>query len=104
MFKKDERTVELYTRVGALMRIQKWIAGQIIIEGSKIMPSNESDRCIREINKFDAHFSDFMEEQMFKDHPRLSNAYLNAFYNGIECEEELKALVEAEVKRFEGVK
>ena len=104
MFKKKDRTVDLYTKVGALMRIQKWIADQIIIEGSKILPANETDRCMRELEKFSMHFSDFMEEQMFKDYPELSNAYLSVFYNGIECSNELNELVNSEAKRFEGVK
>ena len=104
MVNKKARSLELYMKVGALMRLKKEIENLIVIEGSKILPADESHRFIKQFNTVDAHLCDVMEEQMFSDYPELSNEYLNVFYNGIECTKEFDELINLEAKRFEGVK
>lgn len=85
MMVKKNRTIELYRRAGAGMRLLKCVAGQVLMDVSGVLSSPDQDRMMRAIGVIDQICSR-AEDNMFHDFPELSNDYLAAFYGDISDE------------------
>ena len=79
MMKKSERTIELYKKVGAEMKLFRALAGLLAIDISHVLLASDSDKFMRTLQRIDEARSR-AEDNMFHDHPELSNDYLAVFY------------------------
>ena len=95
MINKKERTLELYKLVGAEMRLFRTLGGNLAIHMSQVLLSTDTDKFMRVLQKIDEVRSR-AEDNMFHDHPEVSNDYLNVFYGDLKHEP--RTPVDAEVK------
>ena len=104
MFRQKDRTLDMYIKLGALMRMHKWLTGKLIVEGSKVLPKTEVDKYWNRLEQFDVHYSSLMEDKMFADYPELSNAFIHVFYGGFpnEHDDEAERLVSKEARDLLG--
>ena len=79
MINKKERTIELYKLVGAEMRLFRTLGGNLAIHMSQVLLSTDMDKFMRVLQKIDEVRSR-AEDNMFHDHPEISNEYLDVFY------------------------
>lgn len=97
MIYKKERTLDLYKEAGAEMRLFMALADILVLHISQVLLAPDTDKFLRAIQKIDEVRSR-AEDNMFHDHPELSNEYLDVFYgNFIEkprnaVDEEIRAL------------
>ena len=85
MINKKERTIELYKLVGAEMRLFRTLGGNLAIHMSQVLLSTDTDKFMRVLQKIDEVRSR-AEDNMFHDHPEVSNDYLNVFYGDLKHE------------------
>ena len=79
MINKKERTIELYKRIGAEMRLFRTLGGNLAIHMSQVLLSTDTDKFMRVLQMIDEVRSR-AEDNMFHDHPEISNEYLDVFY------------------------
>jgi pterin-4a-carbinolamine dehydratase len=97
MIYKKERTLDLYKEAGAEMRLFMALADILVLHISQVLLAPDTDKFLRAIQKIDEVRSR-AEDNMFHDHPEISNEYLDVFYgNFIEkprnaVDEEIRAL------------
>ena len=84
MIRAKDRTIDVYKRVGAEMRLLKSILSKVTVDVSKVLTATETDKIINELDKICLIFSK-AEENMFKDYPKLSNEYTDVFYGALNC-------------------
>jgi len=82
MLKKSERTLDLYMRAGAEMRLFKEARARLVVDVSKVLSASDQDVLMRALDKVDKICSR-TEENMFSDYPSLSNQYIDVFYGSI---------------------
>ena len=66
-----------------MMRLSKAVLTKLIVEISPVISAADQDRLISLENKINLICSK-AEDNMFRDHPELSNEYLDVFYGNIE--------------------
>ena len=81
MVQKNKRTINVYLQAGASARLYKEAARDI----SKVLPSADTDKLLKLLNRIDAICSK-AEDSMFRDHPDLSDEYLDTFYGDLRTE------------------
>lgn len=79
MLNRNERTVERYMEAGAEMRLYKSLGTRLAVDISCVLSAADQDKLIRALGKIDEICSK-AEDNMFHDHPELSNEYLDVFY------------------------
>ncbi len=79
MIRRQDRTVDEYMKAGAMMRLLKEIGSHTLVQGSRVMSASDSDKMMRVLDRIDQICSR-LEDNMFHDHPELSNDYLSVFY------------------------
>lgn len=82
MLRRTERTVEKYMKAGAMMRLYKNLGTRLYVEISGVLSAAEQDKMRRALNKIDEVCSK-AEDNMFRDHPRLSDQYIDVFYGNV---------------------
>lgn len=85
MIRAKDRTIDVYKRVGAEMRLLKSILSKVTVDVSKVLTATETDKIINELDKICLICSK-AEENMFKDYPKLSNEYTDVFYGALNYE------------------
>ena len=98
MINKKERTIELYKLVGAEMRLFRTLGGNLAIHMSQVLLSTDTDKFMRVLQKIDEVRSR-AEDNMFHDHPEVSNDYLNVFYGDLKHEPEPRYGVRKEMAK-----
>ena len=79
MVRKPERTLELYMRAGAGMRLYKSAGNSLFNDICKVLSPKDQDILVNAMNKIDKVCSR-AEDNMFSDHPQLSCEYIDVFY------------------------
>lgn len=85
MIRAKERTIDVYKRAGAEMRLLKSVLSKVTVDVSKVLPATETDKLIKEIDRI-CLICSRAEENMFKDYPNLSNEYTDVFYGALNFE------------------
>lgn len=85
MIRAKDRTIDVYKRVGAEMRLLKSILSKVTVDVSNVMTATETDKLIKELDRICLICSK-AEENMFKDYPDLSNEYTDVFYGALNYE------------------
>lgn len=97
MIYKKERTIDLYKEAGAEMRLFRILGDILAIHISRVLSASDSDKFMRALQRIDEVRSR-AEDNMFHDHPDLSNEYLDVFYGNFSekprntVDEEIRAL------------
>ena len=79
MIHKKERTIDLYKEAGAEMRLFRILGDILAIHISRVLSASASEKFMRALQRIDEVRSR-AEDNMFHDHPDLSNEYLDVFY------------------------
>lgn len=79
MLKRTDRTVEKYMKAGAKMRLYKTLGVRLAVDISAVLSAQDQDKLQRAMSKIDEICSK-AEDNMFHDHPELSNHYIDVFY------------------------
>ena len=79
MIQKNRRTVDTYMKVGAKM------GTRTAVEISQVLSATDTQKLMRALDKVDEICSK-AEDNMFRDHPDLSDEYLDVFYGSTEME------------------
>ncbi len=82
MIHKKERTTELYKKVGAEMRLFWTLGGMLAIHMAQVLSAPDREKFMRVLQRIDEVRSR-TEENMFHDHPEVSNEYLGVFYGDL---------------------
>ena len=85
MVQKNKRTINVYLQAGASARLYKEAGSKFVKDISKVLPSADTDRLLKLLNRIDAICSK-AEDNMFRDHPDLSDEYLDTFYGDLRTE------------------
>lgn len=97
MIDKKDRTIDLYKRIGAEARFIKRMMCWFVVDSSKIMYAQDTEKLMNISRKMDTIISG-MEDQMFRDYPELDHDYINVFYGAPDIE--TLNSVDAEVKEI----
>ena len=79
MLRKKERTMEIYMKSGAMMRLYKMLGAKLLTEIGAVLSAADQDKMMRAMNKIDEVCSN-AEDNMFRDHPDLSDQHIDVFY------------------------
>ena len=79
MLSKKQRTMEVYEQAGAEMRLYKSLGARLATHISQVLSSTDTDKLLRIMGKINEICSK-AEDNMFNDHPQLSNEYIDVFY------------------------
>lgn len=85
MVSKKERTMERYMKAGAEMRLFKNLGAKMITDISYVLSAADQDKLMRAMDKV-SEVCSRAEDNMFRDHPQLSNEYIDVFYGNVESE------------------
>ena len=85
MIQKNRRTVDTYMKVGAKMRLFKMLGTRTAVEISQVLSATDTQKLMRALDKVDEICSK-AEDNMFRDHPDLTDEYLDVFYGSTEME------------------
>lgn len=76
---RSKRTIKMYVRAGAEMRIFTKILSKLYADASKLLPISESKRIGTAVNIINAVCSE-VESNMLEDFPHISQSYETEFY------------------------
>lgn len=79
MLKKSERTLEVYKRAGAEMRLLKTLQSRVWTGVGNLVSAQDQDKLLRAFRIIDVVCSN-AEDNMFRDHPELGSEYIDVFY------------------------
>ncbi len=82
MLNKKERTLELYKKAGAEMRLLKTLGGKLVDDMGGLLHSNDVDKLFKALDII-SYISSKTEESMFRDHNNFNRDYINVFYGAI---------------------
>ena len=82
MKRNKNRTLEAYMKAGAEMRLFKALGTKLAVDISLLIPTADTDKLLRAMRKIDEVCSN-AEDSMFRDHPHISNEYLDVFYGSM---------------------
>ena len=85
MLQKSRRTVDTYMKAGAKMRLMKTLGTRTVVEISQVLSASDTQKLMRALDKIDEICSK-AEDNMFRDHPELSDEYIDVFYGSTEAE------------------
>lgn len=85
MYRRSERTMETYMKAGAEMRLYKTLGTRLAVDISGVLSAADQDKLLRALGKIDEVCSR-AEDNMFHDHPELSNEYIDVFYGSTDNE------------------
>jgi hypothetical protein len=85
MERKIDRTIEKYERAGAMMRLYKTLGTKLVVELSSVISAADQDKMMRAMGKIDEVCSK-ADNNMFTDHPQVTNDYINVFYGSTDSE------------------
>ena len=85
MIRAKDRTIDVYKRAGAEMRLLKSILSKVTVDVSKVLTATETDKLIKELDRICSICSK-AEDNMFKDYPDLSYEYTDVFYGALNYE------------------
>ena len=85
MLNKDERTIAVYMKAGALMRLYKTIGAKLFDAIGTVISAADRKKLLCALHGIDAVCSN-VENNMFRDHPDLSRQYTDVFYGSPELE------------------
>lgn len=77
---KSKRTIDVYTRAGAELRVFKILLSKIYSDASKLLIASKSDRIRRAADIVDAVCAE-VNANMSKDFPKISSHYATMFYD-----------------------
>lgn len=108
MLRRTDRTMEMYMKAGAEMRLYKTLGTKLAVDISKVLTAQEQDKILRAQSKIEEICSK-AEDNMFRDFPDISNEYVDVFYGSTNSEPRnevdrkvLKMAREAADELFEG--
>lgn len=78
MDRKKRRTMDVYKKVGAEMRLAKTMVSKLWVDSSAVLRKPDSDRLLRALNII-KEVSDQAENNMFSDYPDLPRDYTRVF-------------------------
>lgn len=94
----QNRTLEMYKKVGAEARLLKEIFHHFDVDGSNISPDTISGKLFTIDKKLSQLISD-MEDLMFHDFPRqLDNDYTHVFYGSLDPMYKSRSEVDREIR------
>ena len=79
MVREKERTMDLYMKAGAEMRLYKTLGTRLYVDIAPLLYKadlHKLDRAQELINEVCSK----VDDNMFRDHPEISNAYTKVFY------------------------
>lgn len=79
---KKQRTLDVYKRTGAKMRLCKEVAVQTVCALSGVLTSGDLAKANRALSLLQEVCSE-AEDRMFQDHPYIGNEYVNVFYGAL---------------------
>ena len=85
MLLKKRRTLELYKSAGAKMRLYKSLGAKLVTEISCVLSATDTEKLMRAMDKIDEVCSR-AEDNMFNDHPEISDEYVDVFYGAVSDE------------------
>lgn len=85
MLHKNRRTLDIYKKVGAEMRLLKTLLTKVLVDGDAILKQRDIDDLDAAYNKI-GEVCGAADGYMFKDHPEVSDEYLHVFYGGTNAE------------------
>ena len=85
MLKKTERTQERYMKAGAEMRLFKTLGSKLVCDISCVLSAPDQDMMLRALDKIDL-VCGRAEDNLFRDHPKLSDQFLDVFYGSTDSE------------------
>ena len=85
MLNKDERTIAVYMKAGALMRLYKTIGAKLFDAVGMVISAADRKKLLCALHGIGSVCSN-AEDNMFRDHPNLSDQYTNVFYGSTESE------------------
>lgn len=83
MLNKKERTLELYKRSGAEIRLLKATFGKLIHDVSCVLYAKDVDKLFKILDEIKIIGSK-AEDNMFRDFPEISSKYLDVFYGDLD--------------------
>lgn len=78
MLNRKDRTMDLYMKAGAEMRLYRTLGGKLLADISGVLPAPEQDKLMRAMRRID-QIAFAAEDNMLRDYPELSNDYLDVF-------------------------
>lgn len=85
MVNKKIRTIDVYKQAGAEMRLFKSVGRKLAEDISQVLPAQDTDSFLRILDRIGVICSR-AEDNMFHDHPEISNDYLDVFYGDVSGE------------------
>ena len=85
MMIKNNQALDVYMQAGALMRLYKTIGAELYTAVGKVISAADRKKLLRALHGIDTVCSN-AEDNMFRDHPHLSDQYTNVFYGSTELE------------------
>lgn len=82
MLPKKNRTIDEYKRAGAKMRLFKNLGTKVAVDVSKVVSASDYEILRRALLRIDEVCSR-SEDNMFRDHPDLTNEYIDVFYGNV---------------------
>ena len=79
MLNRSKRTIEKYKLAGAETRLFKALCARLAVDVGGVLSNSDMDKLIRAIDRIHEVCSR-AEDSMFRDHPEVSNEYLDVFY------------------------
>lgn len=86
MLNRKGRTMDLYMKAGAEMRLYRTLGGRLLMDISKVLSAPDQDRLMRALRRID-QIAFAAEDNMFRDYPELSNDYLDVFSGTTDIEQ-----------------
>ena len=82
MLRKSERTMDVYKKLGAEMRLLKNLGTTVAVEVSKVLSAKDTDKLLKALYTIDSVCSQ-TEDNMFSDHPELGGEAVDIFYGNL---------------------
>ena len=82
MLDKKDRTLELYKKAGAEIRLLKTLGGKLVEDMGGLLNSVDVDKLFKALDIISC-ISSKAEENMFRDHNALGRDYIDVFYGAI---------------------
>lgn len=84
MLRRDERTLEIYMKAGAKMRLYKTLGAKLFTDISKVLSRQDQEILLKAMGRIDRICSR-ADDNMFRDHPHLSGEYIDVFYGSTDA-------------------
>ena len=85
MFKKTDRTMEVYVEAGAYARLLSDIGTKAAVAMSKVLPAKEIDKFVKLLSRID-EIKCKADSQLFSDFPQVGNEGADVFYGTLRDE------------------